>query len=228
MRFILDNLPAATDGFHFGGRIGFGPDGKLYLTIGDTNKLERAQDPTTLEGSILRLNPDGSIPEDNPFPGSPVYAYGLRNVFGFAFQPNTGSLYATDNGPGGFDEVNKIEAGRNYGWPIHMGEVNAGGFSDPIAVYGLPGDRTIGPTGVAFAADRPDLLLFCAYNDFFLRALHMSGPDYKTVASESILSNNCALDVTYSSDGWLYYSSLSAIYRARLEDLLRLHAQAEE
>ncbi len=222
---ILDNLPAATDGFHFGGRIAFGPDGKLYLTIGDTNVLESAQDPTRLEGSILRFNSDGTIPADNPIPGSPVYATGFRNSFGLAFQPDSGFLYATDNGPGGFDEVNKIEAGHNYGWPIHMGDANAGGFADPIAVFGLHGERTIGPTGVAFAPDRPDLLLFCAYNDFFLRALRLSGPDYSSVESTTILSNNCALDITYSSDGWLYYSSISAIYRARLEDLLRLHEQ---
>ena len=114
---LIDDLPATTMAFHNGGRIAFGPDGKLYVSIGDTDVPDLAQDPKRLEGSILRYNPDGSIPSDNPIPGSPVYAIGLRNVFGFAFQPNTGFLYATDNGPGGFDEVNKIEAGHNYGWP---------------------------------------------------------------------------------------------------------------
>ena len=118
---IVDNLPAVTITFHNGGRIAFGPDGMLYVSIGDTGEKELAQDPKRLEGSILRYNPDGSIPRDNPIPGSPVYAIGLRNVFGFAFQPNTGFLYATDNGPGGFDEVNRVEAGHNYGWPLHIG-----------------------------------------------------------------------------------------------------------
>ena len=222
---ILDNLPATTVIFHNGGRIAFGPDGKLYVSIGDTDVPELAQDPTRLEGSILRYNPDGSIPDDNPIPGSPVYATGLRNVFGLAFHPATGELYATDNGPGGFDEVNKIEAGHNYGWPTHMGVANTEGFSDPIAVFGVWPYPPIGPTGVAFSPDRPDLLLFCAYHGFSLRALRLN--DYSDFAEESTstLSNNCALDITYSSDGWLYYSSVSAIYRARLDDLLRLHEQ---
>ena len=225
---ILDNLPAATVYFHNGGRIAFGPDGKLYLSIGDTDVPELAQDPKKLEGSILRYNPDGSIPNDNPFPGSPVFAIGLRNVFGLAFQPGTGSLYATENGPGGFDEVNKIEAGRNYGWPTHMGESETEGFVDPVAVYGLWPESPIGPTGSTFTTEQPDLLLFCAYHGFLLRALQLSGPDFTTVESEKILSNNCALDVTYSSDGWIYYSTPSAIYRARLDDLLLLYEQSAQ
>ena len=189
---------------------------------------ELSQDPSNLAGSILRYNPDGSIPEDNPIPGSPVYAMGLRNVFGLAFQPGTGSLYATENGPGGFDEVNKIEAGRNYGWPTHMGVSETEGFVDPVAVFGVWPEYTIGPTGSTFTTEQPDLLLFCAYNGFLLRALQLSGPDFTTVESEKILSNNCALDVTYSSDGWLYYSTLSAIYRARLDDLLLLYEQSAQ
>ncbi len=222
---ILDNLPATTVIFHNGGRIAFGPDGKLYVSIGDTDVPELAQDPTRLEGSILRYNPDGSIPDDNPIPGSPVFATGLRNVFGLAFHPATGVLYATDNGPGGFDEVNKIEAGHNYGWPTHMGVAKAEGYADPIAVFGVWPYPPIGPTGVAFSPDRPDLLLFCAYHGFSLRALPLSGQDANSAESTPIVSNNCALDITYSSDGWLYYSSVSAIYRARLDDLLRLHEQ---
>ena len=151
---IVDNLPAVTITFHNGGRIAFGPDGMLYVSIGDTGEKELAQDPKRLEGSILRYNPDGSIPRDNPIPGSPVYAIGLRNVFGFAFQPNTGFLYATDNGPGGFDEVNRVEAGHNYGWPLHIGATKSEGVSDPIAVFGTWPERPIGPTGVAFASEQ--------------------------------------------------------------------------
>ena len=225
---ILDNLPALTITFHNGGRIAFGPDGMLYVSIGDTGEKELAQDPKRLEGSILRYNPDGSIPRDNPIPGSPVYAIGLRNVFGFAFQPNTGFLYATDNGPGGFDEVNRVEAGHNYGWPRHMGVRHAEGISDPIAVFGSYPQEPIGPTGVAFAETNPNLLLFCAYHDFYLRALPLSGPDQASQDDTMVLSTNCALDVTYSSDGWLYYSTVSAIYRARLDDLLLLHENNDQ
>ncbi len=220
---IVDNLPATTGTTHNGGRIAFGPDGKLYLSIGDTNAMELAQDHTNPAGSILRFNPDGAIPDDNPFPGYPVYAVGLRNVFGLAFHPKTGDLYATDNGPGGFDEVNKIEAGENYGWPGQMGKANVRDYTDPIAVYGNWPERPIGPTGATFAAEHPNLLLFCAYHDFYLRAVHLSGADYDSVENTTVLSTNCALDVTYSTDGWLYYSTISAIYRARLDDLLRLH-----
>ena len=220
---IIDNLPATQTTIHNGGRIAFGPDSKLYVSVGDTAVDALAQDATRAEGSILRYNPDGSIPSDNPIPGSPVYAIGLRNVFGFAFQPNTGFLYATDNGPGGFDEVNKIEPGHNYGWPLHMGATGSEGVTDPIAVYGTWPERPIGPTGVAFASEQPNLLLFCAYHDFFLRALPLSGSQSTNVESTMVLSHNCALDVTYSSDGWLYYSTISAIYRARIDDLLRLY-----
>ena len=223
---IIDNLPATTTGLHNGGRIAFGPNGKLYLSIGDTDLPGRAQDPMHLEGSILRFNPDGSIPSDNPIPGSPVYAIGLRNDFGLAFQPETGFLYATDNGPGGFDEVNKIEAGHNYGWPLHLGVTETEGFTDPIAVFGTWPERAIGPTGATFSPEQTDLLLFCAYHDFFLRALRLSGPEYATAESTTVLSNNCALDVTSSSDGWIYYSTVSAIYRARLDDLLQLQEEA--
>ena len=218
---VIDNLPATTTTIHNGGRIASGPDGKLYISIGDTAVSDLSQDATRPEGSILRYNPDGSIPSDNPIPGSPVYAIGLRNVFGLAFQPETGHLFATENDPGGFDEVNKIEPGRNYGWPLHMGFSQVEGFSDPIAVYGNWPERPIGPTGAAFAAERPDLLLFCAYHDFYLRALPLRGAE-TSKDDTMVLSTNCALDVTYSSDGWLYYSTISAIYRARLEDLLRL------
>ena len=220
---IIDNLPALTISFHNGGRIAFGPDGMLYVSVGDTGEGELAQDPKRLEGSILRYNPDGSIPSDNPIPGSPVFAIGLRNVFGLAFQPETGFLYATDNGPGGFDEVNKIEAGFDYGWPGHMGVDSPEGYTDPVAVYGNWPETPIGPTGVTFSPEQPDLLLFCAYHDFFLRAVRLSGPDYATAESTIVLSNNCALDVTYSSDGWLYYSTISEIYRARIDELLRLY-----
>ena len=219
---ILDELPFALDGFHNGGRIAFGPDGKLYLSIGDIWMQELSQDPGKLPGSILRFNPDGSIPADNPIADSPVYAFGFRNVFGLAFQPETGHLFATENGPGGFDEVNKVEAGLNYGWPLHMGTTDAEGFANPVAVYGEWPDPTVGPTGATFTTERPDLLLFCGFADFYLRGLALEGQDYTAAAEKMILSTNCALDVTYSNDGWLYYSTVSAIYRARLEDLLLL------
>ena len=109
-----------------------------------------------------------------------------------------------------------------------MGVSQVEGFTDPVAVYGIwPEGQPIGPTGVAFSPEQPDLLLFCAYHGFYLQALPLRGSE--TSKDETmVLSTNCALDVTYGSDGWLYYSTVSAIYRARLEDLLRLHEQTAQ
>lgn len=104
---------------HNGGNIHFGPDGKLYVTIGDYLNPPHSQDTTRgiMPGKIHRLNPDGSVPSDNPFPGNSLYAYGLRNSFDFAFDPVSGKCYATENGPSCNDEINLVEPGGNYGWP---------------------------------------------------------------------------------------------------------------
>ena len=115
-KVIIDSIPAAP--FHDGGRIKFGPDGKLYISTGDAAIPDLAQNLKSLAGKILRLNSDGTIPNDNPFPGSPVYSYGHRNIQGLAWHPKTKELYATEHGPSGNDEINIIKAGLNYGWPI--------------------------------------------------------------------------------------------------------------
>src|SRR2546422_564366 len=103
------------------GRIRVVNDGKLYWTVGDAQNTSFSQNTSSLNGKILRLNPDGTVPSDNPFAQSPVYSYGHRNPQGLAWQPGSGRLYATEHGPSGFqgcclDEVNLIEAGKNYGW----------------------------------------------------------------------------------------------------------------
>lgn len=119
---ILDNLPAAR--YHAGGRLRFGPDKKLYISIGDALQPEQAQEMNSLAGKILRVNTDGTIPEDNPFPGSLVYSLGHRNVQGMDWNPLTKLMYATEHGPSGFDgppggdELNLIFARGNYGWPL--------------------------------------------------------------------------------------------------------------
>ncbi len=146
-RVILDGIPGAS--VHDGGRIAFGPDRKLFVTTGDAAQPDLAQDRNSLAGKILRLNPDGSIPPDNPFPDSPVYSYGHRNPQGLAWHPETGQLYATEHGPGGNDEVNRIEPGGNYGWPAARG--NAGpsnGFIRPVLESGS--GTTWAPSGATF------------------------------------------------------------------------------
>jgi glucose/arabinose dehydrogenase len=110
-------------GLHFGGKLAFGPDGMLYMTVGERNDRTRAQDTTHHAGKILRLRDDGTVPMDNPFVGRTgfrpeIYTYGHRNLQGLTFHPATGQLWETEHGPQGGDELNLIQAGRNYGWPV--------------------------------------------------------------------------------------------------------------
>ena len=114
---IIDGIP--SDRIHNGGRIAFGPDGLLYVTTGDAANSTLAQDSESLAGAILRLNDDGSIPEDNPFDNA-VYSYGHRNPQGLAWDAE-GRLWATEHGSNARDELNRIEPGRNYGWPTITG-----------------------------------------------------------------------------------------------------------
>lgn len=115
-KVIIDAIPAAE--FNNGGRIKFGPDNKLYVSTGDAMMPNFAQDLNSLAGKILRINPDGTIPLNNPLSGSPVYAYGFQNVQGLAWHPRTNRLYALDESRSGNDEINIIKPGGNYGWPI--------------------------------------------------------------------------------------------------------------
>ena len=133
---ILDNIPGAR--FHDGGRIAFGPDEKLYITTGDAGVEASSQEINSLSGKILRLNDDGSIPEDNPFENE-VWAYGLRNPQGITWD-DEGGLWSTDHGPSGtqtgYDELNLIVKGGNYGWPIVRGEQIADRMIPPVVQSG--------------------------------------------------------------------------------------------
>jgi glucose/arabinose dehydrogenase len=155
-KVLIDNVPGANN--HDGGRVKFGPDGKLYWTTGDAQSARRAQDRASLAGKILRLNADGTIPSDNPFPGSYVYSYGHRNPQGLAWQSATGRLYSTEHGPSGFqgccrDEVNFIEAGKNYGWPEIRADEIKSSMVAPMVHAGT--SETWAPGGAAFAAQGP-------------------------------------------------------------------------
>ena len=121
---------------HNGGRIAFGPDAKLYAGVGETGETELAQDLRSRNGKILRLNPDGSVPPDNPVPGSLVWSLGHRNVQGLAWD-SSGRLWATEFGQDTFDEVNLIRRGRNYGWPEveGRGPTEGGRFTNPVATW---------------------------------------------------------------------------------------------
>ena len=120
---------------HNGGRIAFGPDGKLYAGVGDAAAPSNSQNKNSRNGKILRINPDGSVPSDNPF-GSLVWTYGHRNVQGLAWDTG-GRLWATEFGQNSFDEVNLIQKGRNYGWPNveGRGDTQGGRYTNPTVVW---------------------------------------------------------------------------------------------
>jgi glucose/arabinose dehydrogenase len=191
---LVDNIPGSSN--HDGGRIAFGPDGKLYVATGDGEQQARAQDRSSLGGKILRLEKDGSVPSDNPFAGSPVFSLGHRNVQGLAFQPDTGVLYETEHGPSGFfpaccqDEVNRIEAGANYGWPIVTGKPGDARFRDPIAWSGT--FDTWAPSGAAFATTPGPLrgsLLFATLRGQHLHRIVFTSDGRGVAFEERLLLN---------------------------------------
>lgn len=144
-RTIIDKIPGNQN--HNGGRLKFGPDKKLYIATGDAQEPQLSQDRDSLAGKVLRLNDDGSIPKDNPFDDSPVYSLGHRNPQGMAWHPETNDMYATEHGQSANDEVNKIEAGKNYGWPDIIGSSDDSKFTNPVLTSG---SETWAPSGADF------------------------------------------------------------------------------
>ncbi len=144
---LLDGIPSGAT--HNGGRIAVGPDGMLWIGTGDAGDRERAQDLGTRAGKILRIAPDGSIPADNPFPGSPVWSYGHRNVQGLAFD-SSGQLWATEFGQNSYDELNRIERGGNHGWPVVEGRGGGSDYVDPVVIWRT---EDASPSGLAIVDD---------------------------------------------------------------------------
>jgi glucose/arabinose dehydrogenase len=141
---VLSGLAKA--GNHDGGRIAFGPDGMLYATVGDAGQPDRAQDPASLNGKILRMTPTGEVPDDNPTPGSLVYSMGHRNPQGLAWD-SSGQLWAAEFGQDTWDEFNRIEPGGNYGWPIVEGQAHDTRFIDPWLEWATD---DASPSGLAY------------------------------------------------------------------------------
>ncbi len=128
-KIIFKLSPKTNTGYHFGSRLLFAKDGTLFVTLGDRGDKERAQNLNDHAGSLIRINKDGSIPEDNPFFNNPdakpeIYTYGNRNMQGIALHPETGDVWTVEHGPQGGDELNLMRAGVNYGWPVITYGVN--------------------------------------------------------------------------------------------------------
>jgi glucose/arabinose dehydrogenase len=211
-KILIDKIPAAT--LHNGGRIKFGPDGKLYITTGDATQRDLAQDINSLAGKILRINPDGSIPEDNPFPNLPIYSYGHRNPQGIDWFDNL--MFSSEHGPSGelgyaHDEINFIIKGANYGWPIVVGISNDKKFKDPILDTG---EETWAPSGISFYKGNiyPELknkLLVATLRGKHLRIIEIDFKEIKVINHYAILSNMLGRirDVVEGPDGYIYIAT---------------------
>ena len=215
--------PNSTRGQHFGSRIDFDEEGKLYFSVGDRgNRDENPQDITRDGGKIYRLNPDGSIPADNPFVGQAnakeaIYSYGHRNPQGMIYNPETKEIWVHEHGPQGGDEINVVKKGANYGWPVVTFGENYDGtsitdetsgpeFTDPI-FYWLP---SIAPSGFTYVtSDKyPELkgdLLVGSLKFQYLEHLSLDGK--KVTARKKLLEGiGRVRDVIQAPDGFIYVS----------------------
>jgi glucose/arabinose dehydrogenase len=141
---LIERIPGGR--IHNGGRLKFGPDGNLYIATGDAGVPDNAQNLINLAGKILRMERDGSIPIDNPFENSFIYSYGHRNPQGLVWDENN-NLYATEHGQSAHDEINLIQPGLNYGWPIIEGDEESPGLESPLF---QSGENTWAPSGLDY------------------------------------------------------------------------------
>ena len=211
----LENLSSATN--HNGGAIHFGPDGKLYVAVGENANGSNAQTLGNKLGKILRLNADGTIPSDNPFFGAAsgtnrsIYAMGLRNPFTFAFQPGTGRMFINDVGQSTWEEINDGIAGANYGWPTTEGVANNPSFRDPLLAYGHGNGSTTGcaiaggafynPATNRYPAGYAGTYFFAEYCSGWIRRFTPSSGQATAFAAS--ISN--PVDLAVGPDGLLYY-----------------------
>ena len=213
--------------YHDGGRIEFGPDGKLYATVGEAHGDGAAQQLGNPAGKVLRMNPDGSVPNDNPFSGSRIWSYGLRNSIGLDFDPQTGNLWESENGPSCNDEINRIVRGGNFGWgpsetcstpPQAPKNTNQDGPNpiQPKRFY----TPTIAPTGLVFCdhcslgARQNGTIFFGAFNTGQIRELHLTD-NRRGVASQDVVFDNPdgIVSMEAGPDGRLYFCDETSIWK---------------
>jgi len=211
----LDNLSSATN--HNGGAIHFGPDGKLYIGVGENANGANAQSLSNLLGKMLRINADGTIPPDNPFYNTAtgnnraIWALGLRNPFTFAFQPGTTRLFINDVGESTYEEINDGIAGSNYGWPITEGPTSNSAFRGPIYFYGHGTNNVTGCAIVGAAFYNPPVPQFpSSYSGKYFFAdlcngwIRVFDPSAGTATGFATGIVN-PVDLHVGSDGALYY-----------------------
>ncbi|MFO0980245.1 MAG: PQQ-dependent sugar dehydrogenase [Planctomycetota bacterium] len=217
---ILDDLPQGE--IHNGGDLLFLADGTLLVSVGETGDQDRAQADGDLAGRVLRYAQDGSVPGDNPYPGSPEYCRGLRNTYDLALQPVTGGVFGLDNGPTHDDEMNYIKPGKNYEWP----ELPPSWPQADVGVHLHVWHDVITPTamaihdGTAFGADYANNVFLCSYNLAQVRRLPMSGAQFTDIDAEETFvqfatldSSNKPLCILAAQDGSLWIGTFNAIWK---------------
>ena len=209
-KVLIDGIPGGP--YHDGGRISFGPDGKLYITTGDAGDANLSQDLNSLAGKILRINSDGTIPDDNPWKESSIYSIGHRNPQGIDWD-ESGNLVATEHGPSGWrgfahDEINLITPGTNYGWPHTIGDESMEGLQNPIL---HTGEDTWAPSGAEFYSGDKIPQWTGKYFVATLRGEHLHIIDFD-LQNNSVISHEKLFqdeygrlrDVQTGPDGYLY------------------------
>ena len=209
----LNNLSSATN--HNGGALAFGPDGTLYAAVGENANGDNAQSFDNLLGKMLRINPDGSIPTDNPFFGTTaganraIWALGLRNPFTFAFHPSRANLFINDVGENTWEEINDGIAGANYGWPTTEGPTTDSRFVSPRYAYlhsggpcAITGGTFYAPPSAQFPADYVDDYFFADYCAGWIRKLD---PAADNAVQDFATGIARPVDLKVSDDGSLYY-----------------------
>ena len=198
---------------HSGGSVVFGPDGKIYLAIGDNGYPPNGQDLTNAHGKILRVNRDGSIPNDNPFINSPgalpeIWAYGFRNPWRFQFDSLTGKMYGGDVGESSFEELNEIKRGSNYGWPICEGYCTQ--YTQPLYAYAHSGPSsavTAGPVyrGSMFPSSYNGSFFFADYGQGFIKRALFDNAGAVSSVEDFDIGAGSVVDLHTAGDGSLYY-----------------------